>query len=380
MKHFLALIITFLFGITSFGQTIIQMEESGGVYKIPCLINGAKMKMVFDTGASNVSLSENMANYLLENDYLTNNDFIGKGESTTANGDVVNHVSVNLKDIEIAGLHLHNVVAVVIEGQNAPLLLGQSAIGKLGPIEINGNKLIIKNNDSMLSGEEMEKLFSQAEEYEHDGLDDKAFEIYSRLYNIDALNDYGKYKYAYNCMSIGKYKNAYDIAKEIKDYSYFDKEGINIYFLLGWISDNNNQNKEAIAFYKKAFDFPTEDYQGKSMDAYSIATVYQKLNDHSNAVKNFSMSLHCLELKNNLRQGYLLDDCTGKLKKKEKSYRTDLIDEIVYQLFSESHEEGTISNENWLYYIAKLAQNGNKHARKTFNNANINWEDYLETY
>ena len=38
-------------------QTIVQMVEDKGVYKVPCEINGLKVKMVFDTGAAAVSLS-----------------------------------------------------------------------------------------------------------------------------------------------------------------------------------------------------------------------------------------------------------------------------------------------------------------------------------
>ena len=50
---------------------------------------------------------------------------------------------VNIQDVEIGGLHLKNVRATVKEQQNAPLLLGLSAIEKLGRITIDGYKLII---------------------------------------------------------------------------------------------------------------------------------------------------------------------------------------------------------------------------------------------
>lgn len=60
-----------------------------------------------------------------------------------ADGRVVNHTKINIRDLEIAGLHLSNVVATVMEGHDAPLLLGQSAIKKLGRISIDGNELTI---------------------------------------------------------------------------------------------------------------------------------------------------------------------------------------------------------------------------------------------
>lgn len=66
-----------LFFCEMFSQKIILMEEEGGVYRIPCSVNGAKMRMIFDTGASNVSLSMSIAEYLLDNDYIKKEDIIG---------------------------------------------------------------------------------------------------------------------------------------------------------------------------------------------------------------------------------------------------------------------------------------------------------------
>ena len=124
------------FGMT-FAQTSIQMEPYNGVYRIPCTLNGAKMKFVFDTGASNVCLSMTMAEYLLDNGYITKEDIVGNGSSTVVDGRIVDHININIRDIEIQGFHLNNVRAVVIDGQNAPLLMGQSAIQKLGNIELS---------------------------------------------------------------------------------------------------------------------------------------------------------------------------------------------------------------------------------------------------
>jgi len=37
-------------------QTRIKMENEGGVYKIPSEVNGLRLKFIFDTGASYVTL------------------------------------------------------------------------------------------------------------------------------------------------------------------------------------------------------------------------------------------------------------------------------------------------------------------------------------
>lgn len=131
--------------ISLYSQVTIQMEKVGGTFRIPCSINGAKMKMVFDTGASNVSLSLNMAKYLLENDYLSYDDILGSAKTSVADGRIVDNTIINIKDIEISGIHLKNIEALITETLDAPLLLGQSALQKLGSITINGNTLIINN-------------------------------------------------------------------------------------------------------------------------------------------------------------------------------------------------------------------------------------------
>lgn len=127
------------------------MEQDGGVYKVPCTINGLKLKFIFDTGASTVSISSAIASMMLENGYLTKNDIKGNGSSVIANGEIVDHTQIVLKELEIGGVVVHNVDAVVIHNQSAPLLLGQSAIQRIGKVSISGNKLIIDSYKSKSS-------------------------------------------------------------------------------------------------------------------------------------------------------------------------------------------------------------------------------------
>ena len=119
------------------------MRKNGNVYYVPCRINGISANFVFDTGASLISLSSGFANELLRQGKLTQNDYVGQGNSINADGRTQPVSIVNIKDVEIGGLHLTNVTASIKEQQNAPLLLGQSAIEKLGKITIDGSKLII---------------------------------------------------------------------------------------------------------------------------------------------------------------------------------------------------------------------------------------------
>lgn len=158
MKYYFLFCVVFFFFSNTNAQRRILMEKDGGVFKVPCTVNGAKMKFVFDTGAAKVNLSLSMAEYLYDNGYLTKDDIIGSSKSSTASGEIVDNIDIIIRDIEISGLHLKNVHAWISRSLNAPLLLGQSAIQKLGPVTIDGNYLIINNIERELSEIEVNQL------------------------------------------------------------------------------------------------------------------------------------------------------------------------------------------------------------------------------
>lgn len=86
------------------------------------------------------------ANFMLKNGYLKKEDFVGSQRFVDANGDISEGTVVNLRNVDFGGLHLNNVRASIVRNQKAPLLLGQTVLGRLGSIEIDnpGKKLIIK--------------------------------------------------------------------------------------------------------------------------------------------------------------------------------------------------------------------------------------------
>jgi clan AA aspartic protease (TIGR02281 family) len=124
----------------------IPFTKESGVYKVKCQINGLPLHFVFDTGASNVTLSMTEASFMIKNGYLSGNDVIGSQRYMDADGDISVGTVINLKDVNFGGQTLKNVRASVVRNQKAPLLLGQSVLGRLGKIEIDNQKrvLIIK--------------------------------------------------------------------------------------------------------------------------------------------------------------------------------------------------------------------------------------------
>ena len=48
-------------------QNYVQMNKHGGVYHVPCKVNGLALDFIFDTGASDVSISLSEAAFMLKN-------------------------------------------------------------------------------------------------------------------------------------------------------------------------------------------------------------------------------------------------------------------------------------------------------------------------
>lgn len=122
-------------------------RHAGGTFEVPCQINGLPLKMIFDTGASDVSISSVEANFMLKNDYLSENDIKGKRYYQTASGQISPGAVITLREVRLGDAVLKNVEASVVNSQNAPLLFGQSAMERFGAITIDNenNKLIIKH-------------------------------------------------------------------------------------------------------------------------------------------------------------------------------------------------------------------------------------------
>lgn len=148
---------------SSYAQTTIAMQKRGNVYYIPGKINGLPLEFIFDTGASNVYLSLTEALFMIKHGYLTNSDVKGSSVSQIANGDIVENIDITLRELEIGGIVLKNISASISQTLEAPILLGQSALEKLGPIQIDGEQLIILNGKSTsLTQREAEILLSTA--------------------------------------------------------------------------------------------------------------------------------------------------------------------------------------------------------------------------
>ena len=124
--------------------TEIPFVKEDGICKVKCSINGLPLHFVFDTGASDVTISNVEATFMMKNGYLNSKDVVGSQRYMDANGDINVGTVINLKKVAFGDMELNNVRASVVRSQKAPLLLGQSILGRLGKIEIDNSTHVIK--------------------------------------------------------------------------------------------------------------------------------------------------------------------------------------------------------------------------------------------
>lgn len=113
------------------------MSEDNGIYKIPVLINDTKMNFIFDTGASDITISATEAMFLYKQGTLQQEDILGTQKYQIADGSISEGTVINLKTVKIGNKTLQNVKASIVHNMDAPLLLGQSALAQFGKVSID---------------------------------------------------------------------------------------------------------------------------------------------------------------------------------------------------------------------------------------------------
>jgi aspartyl protease family protein len=116
---------------TSFEKRI-KMKHENGIYKLPVQLNGVlTIDFIFDSGASDVTISPDVFLTLYRSGTITENDFIGTQTYSFADGSRAKSNVFNIKTLVLGGIEINNVRASISSSIEAPLLLGQSALKKL---------------------------------------------------------------------------------------------------------------------------------------------------------------------------------------------------------------------------------------------------------
>lgn len=120
-------------------------EMYGNTITIPVKLNGMSLDMIFDTGASSTCITLAEAQYLYEKGNLTNEDILDIQQFKTADGSITAGLRIILRDVSIGDkINLHDIEAIIVQNQKAPLLLGQSVMKKFREITVDRENKVIK--------------------------------------------------------------------------------------------------------------------------------------------------------------------------------------------------------------------------------------------
>ena len=131
------------------GETIdVPFKVEGGVKYVSAKINGVSIDMIFDTGCSETLISLLEAQQLVKRGLLSEDDIVGIGQSTIADGSVVEDAILNLKTLELSDgnttIVCRNVITHVSSNIDAPVLLGNGVLDRVASFTIDNENSLIK--------------------------------------------------------------------------------------------------------------------------------------------------------------------------------------------------------------------------------------------
>ncbi|MDI1308548.1 MAG: retropepsin-like aspartic protease [Methylotenera sp.] len=104
-------------------STVVLKRGMDGHYRAEALINGVKVNVLVDTGATGVAISQGVADRL-------NLKSIDAIRTNTANGVSVGYM-VRLRSVKLGGVDANNVSAMIAPGLDGDVLLGMSFLSRM---------------------------------------------------------------------------------------------------------------------------------------------------------------------------------------------------------------------------------------------------------
>ncbi|MDP1657911.1 MAG: retropepsin-like aspartic protease [Methylotenera sp.] len=104
-------------------STVVLKRGLDSHYRTEALINGQKVDVLVDTGATGVAISQRVADKLKLQS-------INAIRTSTANGDSVGYM-VRLQSVKIGGVNANNVSAMIAPGLDGDVLLGMSFLNRM---------------------------------------------------------------------------------------------------------------------------------------------------------------------------------------------------------------------------------------------------------
>jgi hypothetical protein len=121
----------------------VPLKDSGGVFKIPVVINDAiSLDFIIDSGASDVNIPADVALTLIRTGTISPSDSIGSQTYTMADGSTAPSERFVIHSLKLGSIILHDVPASIGDPKGVPLL-GQSFLSRFSSWSIDNGRHVL---------------------------------------------------------------------------------------------------------------------------------------------------------------------------------------------------------------------------------------------
>lgn len=121
----------------------IKLQKSGNLYYLNILINGQQTKFILDSGASDLTINEDLEKILIDKKLIKKEDYLSSALYKIADGSIISNRRLILKNIKIGNFTIENVRVAVSKG-DSPLLLGKSLLDNFSNWSIDNKNMTLK--------------------------------------------------------------------------------------------------------------------------------------------------------------------------------------------------------------------------------------------
>jgi aspartyl protease family protein len=122
----------------------IKIKKEGNINKIPISLNDViNTDFIIDTGASNVSITPDLALLLIKSGTINSEDWLKDKYYQFADGSIAKSKTFKIKKLKIGTKYLYNVECSISNNLQAPLLLGQNVLNRFGKVIIDNEKQML---------------------------------------------------------------------------------------------------------------------------------------------------------------------------------------------------------------------------------------------
>jgi clan AA aspartic protease (TIGR02281 family) len=124
-------------------EQIVAVEPLYGAFVVPVVLNNVlTAKFIVDSGAADVSITEDMVSALMKSGTMTSADLLGSKTYMLADGTMFKGKIYRMASVRIGGVVMENVTVRIAAGSSS-LLLGQSFLRRLKSWSLDNDRQVM---------------------------------------------------------------------------------------------------------------------------------------------------------------------------------------------------------------------------------------------